>query len=131
MFDDFAPKLAGPYLVYVITRRRFGSASHPDSGYAEQRLADDVLQVLNWLQLVKPVLIGYSMAGGELSTLGAQHSDRFVYMDAAREPTRDYSALGKKMEASGAKPPSPSDSDMQSFQTYRCVMPAEVTGLYL
>ena len=45
------------------------------------------------------------MAGGELSTLGAQHSDRFVYMDAARDRTRDYSALGKKMEASGAKPP--------------------------
>jgi hypothetical protein len=51
--------------------------------------------------------------------LGAQHSDRFVYMDATREPTRDYSALGKKMKASGAKPPSPSDSDMQSFQAYR------------
>jgi pimeloyl-ACP methyl ester carboxylesterase len=44
-FDDFAPKLAGPYHVYIITRLGFGSASHPDSGYAEQRLADDVLQV--------------------------------------------------------------------------------------
>jgi hypothetical protein len=42
-----------------------------------------------------------------------------VYLDAARDPTRDYSELGKKMEASGAKPPSPSDADMKSFQAYR------------
>jgi len=122
VFDDFAPKLAGPYHVYGITRRGFGSSSHPDSGYAEQRLADDVPQILNALQLVKPVLIGHSMAGGELSTLGAQHSDRLsglVYVDAARDPTRDYSKLSKKMEASGAKPPSPSDSDMKSFPAYR------------
>jgi len=122
VFDDLAPKLAGPYHVYGITRRGFGASSHPASGYAEQRLADDVLKVLDALQLVKPVLIGHSMAGGELSTLGAQHSDRLaglVYLDAARDPTRDYSELGKKMEASGAKPPSPSDADMKSFQAHR------------
>jgi hypothetical protein len=36
---DFATKPAGTYHVYVITRRGFGFSSHPDSGYAEQRLA--------------------------------------------------------------------------------------------
>jgi non-heme chloroperoxidase len=122
VFDDLADKLSGPVHVYGITRRGFGVSSHPESGYAEQRLADDVLQVLDSLQLVKPVLAGHSMAGGELSTLGAQHSDRLaglVYLDAARDPTRDYSELRNKLAASGAKAPSPSPADNKSFPAYR------------
>ena len=110
VFDDFAPKLADSYHVYGITRRGFGLSSHPASGYSEQRLADDVLNVLDSLHLDSPVLMGHSMAGGELSTLGAQHSDRLaalVYLDAARDPKRDYSQIGKKMEASERNLPRP------------------------
>src|SRR6266478_9420649 len=43
VFDEFAPKLASSYHVYGITRRGYGISTHPDSGYSEQRLAEDVL----------------------------------------------------------------------------------------
>ena len=46
VFDDFAPQLTSQYRVYGITRRGFGVSSHPESGYSDQRLADDVLQVV-------------------------------------------------------------------------------------
>ena len=45
VYDDFARKLLDCCHVYGITRRGFGLSSHPESGYTDQRLADDVLQV--------------------------------------------------------------------------------------
>src|SRR5947199_1224024 len=45
VFDDFAPQLTDVCHVYGLTRRGYGESSHPDSGYDDQRLADDVLQV--------------------------------------------------------------------------------------
>lgn len=86
VFDDFAPKLNSQYHVYGITRRGFGASSSPDSGYSADRLGDDVLAVLNTLKLDKPVLVGHSIAGQELSSVGSRHPERvagLVYLDAA------------------------------------------------
>jgi len=85
VFDRFATKLVGRYHVYGITRRGFGRSSAPLSGYSADRLADDVLAVLDSLHLAKPVLIGHSIAGEELSSIGSRRSERvagLVYLDA-------------------------------------------------
>ena len=87
VFDEFAEKLSGDYRVYAITRRGFGASSHPDAGFTDQRLADDVLKVLDSLNIEKPVLFGHSMAGSELTTLGSEHPDRLaglVYLGVQR-----------------------------------------------
>jgi pimeloyl-ACP methyl ester carboxylesterase len=92
VFDDFAPKVARFAHVYGITRRGYGASSRPDSGYDDQRLADDVLAVIKALNLDHPFLVGHSMAGGELTTLGNQHSELLgglVYLDALGDP-RDW-----------------------------------------
>src|SRR5260221_9125749 len=60
VFDDFAPQLAGSSHVYGITRRGYGASSQPASGYDDQRLADDVLHVLDSLRIDAPVLVGHS-----------------------------------------------------------------------
>jgi pimeloyl-ACP methyl ester carboxylesterase len=129
VFDDFAPKLTDCCHVYGITRRGYGASSQPASGYEDQRLADDVLQVLDSLKIDAPVLVGHSMAGGELTTLGNQHSERLaglVYLDALRDP-RDgpasdstYKALFEKLPApmrSAGAPPS--REEYRSFSAYR------------
>jgi pimeloyl-ACP methyl ester carboxylesterase len=128
VFDEFAPKLTGFCHAYGITRRGFGASSQPESGYDDQRLADDVLEVLDSLQIDAPVLAGHSMAGGELTTLGNQHSDRLaglVYLDALGDP-RDwpgsdpaYIELFKKLPAPKKAPPPPPDEDPRSFSGYR------------
>jgi pimeloyl-ACP methyl ester carboxylesterase len=85
VFDQFASKLVGRYHVFGITRRGFGRSSAPTSGYSADRLADDVLAVLGSLRLTKPVLIGHSIAGEELSSIGSRHPERvagLVYRDA-------------------------------------------------
>jgi non-heme chloroperoxidase len=127
VFDDFAPKLTGCCHVYGITRRGYGACSQPASGYDDQRLADDVFQVLDSLKIDRPVLVGHSMAGAELTTLGNQHSDRLaglVYLDALGDP-RDwpasdpaYRALFNRLPGAMRKPP-PSEEELRSFAAYR------------
>jgi len=88
VFDRFAPKLATNYHVYGISRRGFGvsSAPTPDAeNYTADRLANDVLAVCDSLTLAKPVLIGHSIAGEELSSIGTRHPEKvsgLVYLDA-------------------------------------------------
>jgi non-heme chloroperoxidase len=86
VFDDFAPKLTPEYHVYGITRRGFGASSIPASGYSADRLGEDVLAVLDRLKLDRPVLVGHSIAGGELSSVGSRHPERIaglIYLEAA------------------------------------------------
>lgn len=129
IFDDFAEKLSGACChVYGITRRGFGASTHPDSGYDQQRLADDALQVLDALKLVAPVLAGHSMSGEELTTLGDEHSDRLaglVYLDATADPTdypgssAAYMALFNKLPAAmRANGSAPDASDLRSFKAF-------------
>ena len=70
-FDKFAPKLAARYHVYGITRRGFGASSAPAAGYSADRLGDDVLAVLDALKINRPILVGHSIAGEELSSIGS------------------------------------------------------------
>jgi non-heme chloroperoxidase len=85
VFDKFAPKLTGSYHVYGITRRGYGASSAPATGYAADRLGDDVLVVIDALKLTKPVLAGHSIAGEELSSIGSRHPEKvagLIYLDA-------------------------------------------------
>jgi pimeloyl-ACP methyl ester carboxylesterase len=87
-FDEFARKLTGSYHVYGITRRGFGASSKPPptaENYSAERLGQDVLAVCDSLHLNKPVLIGHSIAGEELSDIGSKHPEKvggLVYLDA-------------------------------------------------
>lgn len=126
IYDEFAPKLTDCCHVYGITRRGYGGSSQPESGYDDQRLADDVLKVLEDLHIRSPVLVGHSMAGGELTTLGTQHSDRLgglVYLSALGDP-RDWPASDPAyMELVKHLPPPPPSppckEDRTSFGAFR------------
>jgi pimeloyl-ACP methyl ester carboxylesterase len=65
--------------------RGFGASTAPASGYSADRLGDDVLEVIAALKLTKPVLIGHSIAGEELSSIGSRHPELvagLIYLDA-------------------------------------------------
>ncbi len=87
-FDKFALKLTGQYHVYGITRRGFGASSSPapkGTNYSADRLGDDVLAVMDALKIDKPVLVGHSIGGQELSSVGSRHPEKvagLIYLDA-------------------------------------------------
>jgi len=120
IFDEFAPKLASDHHVYSITRRGFGASGFSTSDNPLDRLRDDVLAVIGALKLKRPVLIGHSIAGAELSAVAASHPDQIaglVYIDAAY-PYAFESADGpsmKEFQISGPQAPHPSDADLASF----------------
>ena len=93
VYDHFAPQFTGKFHVYGITRRGFGESSYPapnSENYSADRLGDDVLAVMAALNLQKPVLIGHSIGGEELSSIGSRHPEKvsgLIYLDPG------YSAL--------------------------------------
>jgi non-heme chloroperoxidase len=88
VYDKFAPKFTANHHVYAITRRGFGNSSKPvpaNGNYSADHLGDDVLAVINALNLDRPVLIGHSIAGEELSSVGSRHPEKIsglIYLDA-------------------------------------------------
>jgi pimeloyl-ACP methyl ester carboxylesterase len=89
-YDEIAPKLTDQFHVYGITRRGIGASDRPATGYAVQRSADDVVEVLDSLQAHKFLLVGNSCAGQILTLFASQHPDRLsglVYLDGAGDPT--------------------------------------------
>lgn len=85
-FDAFAPKLATSYRVIAMTRRGFGASSVPASGYEADRLGDDVLAVIDAMKIIRPIIVGHSLGGAELSSIGSRHPEKvagLVYLDAA------------------------------------------------
>jgi non-heme chloroperoxidase len=88
-FDNFAPKFTSQNHVYGITRKGFGASSKPtpaNGNYSADRLGDDVLAVMQALRIERPVLVGHSLAGEELSSIGSRFPNKvsgLIYIDAA------------------------------------------------
>jgi pimeloyl-ACP methyl ester carboxylesterase len=121
VFDEFAPKLTAQCHLYGITRRGFGASGFAASENGVDRLRDDVLAVIDALKLKRPVVVGHSIAGAELSSVATLHPDRIaglVYLEAAYPYAFDNgtgATMKEFQEISGPQPPIPGDSDLASF----------------
>lgn len=123
VFDEFAPKLTTSGHVYGITRRGFGASGFSLPAQPAERLRDDVLAVLDGLHLDRPVLVGHSIAGAELSAVARSAPDRvagLVYLEAAY-PYAFSNGAGPSMEdfqqGRGPRPPTPAASNLASFRS--------------
>ena len=122
VFDDFAPKLKANFHVYGITRRGFG-ASEFSTPIKEDQLDDDILAIIDSLKLDKPVLVGHSIAGAEMSSVALSRPDRIaglVYLDAAYPYAFDNGkgpSMKEFMELRSPQPPAPSVDDLVSYTT--------------
>lgn len=128
IFDEIAPKLTRAGHIYGITRRGLGASSKPDRGYTARESAEDVIHVLDALKLEKPVLMGYSFGGQDLSVLGAEHSDRLgalVYLDSAEDerawpfPNGPISADEKEWKAQLPKIPPPDRTSIAAYRVWQ------------
>jgi pimeloyl-ACP methyl ester carboxylesterase len=121
VFDNFAPKLTAHHHVYGITRRGFGASGYSATHDPADRLGDDVVAVIDALNLQKPILVGHSIAGVELSSIANSYPNRvggLVYLDAAYSYAFDNGKGPNIMEIQklqGPQPPPPSQTDLASF----------------
>lgn len=126
VFDDFAPKLTGEFHVVGITRRGFGASGFRADDNTADSLGEDVVEVLDALKLDRPVLIGHSFAGLEMSSVVNQHPERvagLVYLDAAYSYAFDNGKGSDIMDVfklpGPPQPPGPQAADLASFAAYR------------
>jgi non-heme chloroperoxidase len=121
VFDDFAPKLTDHYHVYGITRRGFGASGYSETEDAADRLGEDVVAVMDALKLRRPLLVGHSIAGAELSSVANRRPGRvagLIYLDAAYSYAFDNGKGSDVMAAQALKapqPPPPDTADLASF----------------
>ena len=122
VFDDFAPKLTAHNHVYGITRRGFGASGYAEPKNVSDQLGEDVLAVIDALKLEKPILVGHSIAGAELSWMANAHADRIagvVYIEAgysyAFDDGKGASAL-EMMKLKAPQSPPPTAADLINFK---------------
>ena len=124
VYDEFATKLTASYHVYGITRRGFGASGFSATDDPAARLGDDVVAVIDALKLRRPVLVGHSLGGVELSSVANRHRDRvagLVYLDAAYSYAFDNGKGADMMEMQKLKappPPAPGVADLASFSAF-------------
>lgn len=122
VFDDFAPKLTTRNHVYGITRRGFGTSGYAEATNVGERLGEDVLAVIDSLKLDRPLLVGHSIAGAELSWMANLYPDRIagvVYLEAGFSYAFDDgngAAAADMMKLQAPQPPPPGASDLVSFK---------------
>jgi non-heme chloroperoxidase len=125
VFDDFAPKLTSDFHVYGITRRGFGESSFAPVTAAAATWGDDVVAVLDALELEKPLLVGHSIAGQEMSSVGTRFPNRIaalVYLDAGYQYAFDNGKIPTfdDLNAVGfPQTPPPTDADLASIDALR------------
>lgn len=121
IFDDFAPRLTARHHVYGITRRGFGASGFADTTDVGERLGQDVLEVIDALKLDKPILIGHSIAGAEMSWMAHAHPNRIaglVYLEAGYSYAFDNgkgSSATEMMNLHAPQPPTPTAADLINF----------------
>jgi pimeloyl-ACP methyl ester carboxylesterase len=114
VFDQFAYQFTDRFHVIGITRRGFGRSSQPAHGYDLDTRARDDVAVLDKLNIGQAVFVGHSLAGTELSKLGATYPDRvkkLVYLDALDIGSGGWATLPQP-------PPAPANTpgDLESVQ---------------
>jgi pimeloyl-ACP methyl ester carboxylesterase len=85
VFDVLAPRFTDRFHVLGLTRRGTEPSATPASGYDTGTLAEDIRGFLDALNIARATLVGYSIAGDEMTRFAGVHPQRtvrLVYLDA-------------------------------------------------
>ena len=127
IFDDLAPKFKDRFRVLSYTRRGLYKSDKPESGYDTATLTEDLRGFLDALKIQRATLVGWSLAGTEMTRFAALYPERvksLVYLESAY----DYSNLAGLW----ARDPivvDPSEADMSSWESSK-VWFKKVYGLW-
>jgi pimeloyl-ACP methyl ester carboxylesterase len=115
-YDEFAYQFTDRFHVIGVTRRGYGRSSQPPNGYDLDTRARDDIAVLDKLNISRAVFVGHSLAGTELSKLGAAYPNRvtkLVYLDALDIGGGGWAALPQPPRAPELTP-----VDLESVQRF-------------
>lgn len=96
VWEKVLPLFPPGYRSFAVDLPGFGESDKPESGYTCPKLAEDILQFMDALDLPKAVLIGHSFGGLVIQHVAALHPDRILALvpsntNAATLPPRGIS----------------------------------------
>jgi pimeloyl-ACP methyl ester carboxylesterase len=97
-FQPLGTHFTDHFHVLGLTRRGQGKSDKPESGYDTATLTQDIVAFLDAMKINRVTLVGYSLAGDELTELAGTHPERvakLVYLDAAYD-LAENADLGRK-----------------------------------
>ena len=77
-FQPLAVRFTDHFHVLGLTRRGQGPSAKPDAGYDTSQLVEDIKTFLDQRKIRRATLVGYSMAGNELTEFAALYPRRVV-----------------------------------------------------
>ena len=129
IFDDLAPRFKQRFRVVALTRRGTAESDRPESGYALDRLAEDIKEFMDALGFRKALLAGHSLGGDEITVFAGKYPERvnrIVYLDGAFNRAREFSEpVQAKLKSA---PKDPFEDRMKTFMPGPQVM-ASMEGL--
>ena len=120
IFDNFAPKFTDRFRVLGLTRRGHPGSETPDTGYDTHTLTEDIRLFLDQLGLERAILVGHSMASGEMTHFAATYPSRtikLVYLDAAYDRTERPEIVAQDPSAN-IRPPESVSEIHESVDSY-------------
>jgi pimeloyl-ACP methyl ester carboxylesterase len=106
-FQPLAVRFTDHFHVLGLTRRGQGQSAKPDAGYDTSQLVEDIRAFLDQTKIKRATLVGYSMAGNELTEFAVLYPRRvvkLVYLDAAYD-LAENAELGRKAQLNLPPPP--------------------------
>lgn len=97
-FQPLATHFTDSFHVFGLTRRGQGKSEKPVTGYDTATLTQDIVAFLDAKSISRVTLVGYSLAGDELTELAGTHPQRvakLVYLDAAYD-LAENAELGRR-----------------------------------
>ncbi len=102
LWDDFVPSVAEHYRVIAVDQRGHGDSDwDPEGRYHPHDMADDLEKILEYFEIDRFVLVGFSMGGRVSMTFAGRHPERLaglVLVDIAPElDARGIARIGHEM----------------------------------
>lgn len=122
VFDALAPHFTDRFRVLGLTRRGTAPSDIPSSGYDTGTLADDIRGFLDALNIRRATLVGYSIAGDEMTRFAGVHPQRtagLIYLDATWDRASNRALVRKacaEFDAPGACEPPPATTVPEIIQ---------------
>lgn len=117
IFDDLATPFTARFRVLGLTRRGLGKSDKPATGYDTGTLTEDLRGFLDALQIKRVTLVGWSLAGTEMTrfaTLYPARVNHLIYLDSAY----DYAGW-PEIWAQDPVANAPTKEDLVSFEASR------------
>ncbi|MDF2854118.1 MAG: putative hydrolase or acyltransferase of alpha/beta superfamily [Sphingobacterium multivorum] len=118
---DFIQQYGSKYRIIAPDQRGHGLSSKPKSNYTDKEMADDIIELMNYLNIHSAILVGHSMGGavvGYLAALYPQYVKAAAILDkSANGPEKPLSMeeCQRNDPTKGWPLPFPSKKDAMSY----------------